>query len=139
MKQKKILIIDAYYYDEVSANLLNGINAALEEEFKELNLNPDYIVVSGALEIPQAINLVLQKTKYDGIIAVGCVIRGETSHYDIVADNSARGIMELSFKYNTPITNAILTVDTYDQAIARSKDRGQHALKALIGLMNIGL
>tara|TARA_B100000686_G_scaffold347491_1_gene436348 strand:+ start:888 stop:1307 length:420 start_codon:yes stop_codon:yes gene_type:complete len=139
MKQKKILIIDAYYYDEVSANLLNGINAALEEEFKELNLNPDYIVVSGALEIPQAINLVLQKTKYDGIIAVGCVIRGETSHYDIVADNSARGIMELSFKYNTPITNAILTVDTYDQAIARSKDRGQHALKALIGLMNIGI
>tara|TARA_B100000575_G_C22891841_1_gene518989 strand:- start:317 stop:736 length:420 start_codon:yes stop_codon:yes gene_type:complete len=139
MKQKKILIIDAYYYDEVSVNLLNGINAALEEEFKELNLNPDYIVVSGALEIPQAINLVLQKTKYDGIIAVGCVIRGETSHYDIVADNSARGIMELSFKYNTPITNAILTVDTYDQAIARSKDRGQHALKALIGLMNIGI
>ena len=90
------------------------------------------------MEIPQAINLVLKKAHYDGIIAVGCVIRGETSHYDIVADNSARGIMELSFKYNIPITNAILTVDNYDQAIVRSKDRGQHALRALIGLMNIG-
>jgi|TARA_B100001939_G_scaffold225092_1_gene193808 6,7-dimethyl-8-ribityllumazine synthase len=138
MTTQKILIIDAYYYDEVSTNLLDGINSALSGEFKDLNLNPDYIVVAGALEIPQAINLVLKKVHYDGIIALGCVIRGETSHYDIVADNSARGIMELSFKYNIPITNAILTVDNYDQAIVRSKDRGQHALKALIGLMNIG-
>ncbi len=138
MTQKKILIVDAYYYDDVSTNLLNGINSELRDEYKELNLNPDYIVVAGALEIPQAINLILSKTNYDGIIAVGCIIRGETSHYDVVADNSARGIMELSFKYNVPITNAILTVDNYDQAIARSKERGQHALRALIGLMNIG-
>ena len=139
MTQKKILIIDAYYYDEVSTNLMDGIQTSLDDEFKKLNLKPDYIVVAGALEIPQAINLVLKKTNYDGIIAVGCIIRGETSHYDIVADNSARGIMELSFKFNTPITNAILTVDNYDQAIARSKERGQHAVKALIGLMNIGI
>ena len=138
MTQKRILIVDAYYYDEVSTNLMDGIKSSFNDEFKELNLKPDYIIVAGALEIPQAINLVLKKTSYDGIIAVGCIIRGETSHYDIVADNSARGIMELSFKYNTPITNAILTVDSYDQAIARSKERGQHAVKALIGLMNIG-
>ena len=101
-------------------------------------------VCSGVLEIPLAINLCLSNDFYhsfenriSGIIAVGCVIRGETSHYDIVADNSARGIMDLSFKYNIPITNAILTVDNYDQAIKRSKDKGQHALKALLGLIDL--
>jgi 6,7-dimethyl-8-ribityllumazine synthase len=147
---KRILIIDANYYDEISANLINGINSAIEDlgqkdtEIKKSNIFLSHRIVSGALEIPQAINLILSnefhhsfENRISGIIAVGCVIRGETSHYDIVADNSARGIMDLSFKYNIPITNAILTVDNYDQAIKRSKDKGQHALKALLGLINL--
>ena len=112
----EVLIVDANYYKEISENLLNGIR-----EFSKItSAKFDYVEVSGALEVPLAINIIMQKKSYDGVIGVGCVIRGETEHYDIVANLSAKGLMDTSIKYNIPITNAILTVNNYQQALERS-------------------
>ena len=135
--KKNILLVDANYYEVVSKNLLTGI----KEDSNMVNSKFDYVKVSGALEIPIAINLIFQKNYYDGVIGVGCVIKGETEHYDIVANLSAKGLMDISIKYNVPISNAILTVNNYQQALERSdpnlKNRGGHAAKALYSLMNI--
>ena len=77
--------------------------------------------MTGALEIPPAIAMASERGRYDGYVALGCVIRGETSHYDIVAGESARALMNLAVERGLPIGNGILTVDTGDQAMVRAK------------------
>jgi 6,7-dimethyl-8-ribityllumazine synthase len=90
----------------------------------------DLVTVPGALEIPAAIMIGLhaaaaREQPYDGVVALGCVIRGETSHYDIVAGESARAIMDISIALDMPVGNGILTVDTDAQAKARARQSGQ--------------
>lgn len=135
--QPHIMIVEARFYDDVSDMLLDGTKAALEKA----GMGYEIFEVPGALEIPTAIAMGRETGKFDGYIALGCVIRGETSHYDVVANESARGLTDLSLKHGLVIGNGILTCDTKEQAIVRAdpaqKDKGGFAVKALTSLLDI--
>ena len=130
----KFLIIEARFYDHLNDMLIAGAQAALEEEGHK----SDVITVPGALEIPGAIALAAESGRYDGFVAIGVVIRGETYHFEIVAGESARGIMALTMD-GIPIGNGILTVENETQALERAdparKDKGGEAAKAAIALL----
>lgn len=111
----KILIVEARYYEDISDALLAGAEGAL----KRAKAAYDRCTVPGALEIPGAI--ALAEGRYDGFVALGCVIRGETTHYDIVSNESARGIMDLTVRNRLAIGNGILTCETEEQAWERAK------------------
>ena len=132
--QKEIAIVASPYYKKIYENLLKG---ALSE-LSLYNINFEIINVDGALEIPTAINMV--KNKFEGFIALGCVIKGETSHYEIVSNNSSKALTKLGLK-GIYIGNGILTVNNYNQAIERSdpkiKNKGKDAARALITLLFI--
>ena len=126
VKGARILVVEARYYDDISDLLLRGTKRVL----KDAQAAFDLVTVPGALEIPAAIMIGLhaaaaREQPYDGVVALGCVIRGETSHYDIVAGESARAIMDISIALDMPVGNGILTVDTNAQARARARQSGQ--------------
>lgn len=135
----KILIIDAPYYQDVSGALLQGVKGVLDVA---KGVAYDYITVPGALEIPPAVAMVTKSAKvnYDGFIALGCVIRGETTHYDYVCEQSARGLMDLSLS-GLVIINGILTVETKAQALARAeisqKNKGAYCAKACLDMITL--
>lgn len=134
----RLLIIEARYYSDISDELAKGAIEALEEE----GVIYDRIEVPGALEIPSVIAVAEQtEAGYDGYIALGCVIRGETSHYDIVAGESARGLMDLSIHMGLAIGNAILTVENEDQAWARARvsDKNKGGAAAVACLQMIAM
>ncbi len=140
-----IMIVVSPYYKDVADNLLQGSKATLETR----HATYEVFEVSGALEIPLAIKYGCMRgqskdsshLKFDGFIALGCIIRGETSHYDIVCNESARGLLNLSLEYNVPIGNAILTCDNMDQAVVRAdpaqKNKGADACNAVFSLLDI--
>lgn len=117
----RVLIVVAPYYKEVAAELVAGAKAACEAA----RAMYDLVEVPGALEVPQAIALAASSGAYDGFVALGCVIRGETTHYDTVCNDSSRGLMELGLKGH-PIGNGILTVETPEQAVVRAQAGGQN-------------
>src|SRR6202030_1201330 len=125
-KGARILIVEARYYDEIADALLAGATKALQEAGAEA----DRISVPGSLEIPSAIAIAIDSAQwgrrpYDGAVALGCVIRGDTIHFEIVSHQSARGLMELSVARKVPIGNGIITVDTEAQAWARARREGE--------------
>lgn len=132
----KFLIVEARFYDHLNDMLVAGARAAL----KAAGHDVEVITVPGALEIPGAIALADQSDIYDGYVAIGVVIRGETYHFEIVAGESARGIMALTMD-GVAIGNGILTVENEDQAIVRAdpaqKDKGGEAAKAAIALLDL--
>jgi 6,7-dimethyl-8-ribityllumazine synthase len=137
-KPIKILIVEAVFYDDISKMLLDGAIAKL----KELKIDFDIIKLSGALEIPIAISIILKQNKnYDGFVALGCVIRGETSHYETVCQESSRGLMNLAIKHGLAIGNGIITVENEKQAFERANkselDKGGFAVKACLDLIKI--
>lgn len=131
----KVLIVNAPYYSDVSQMLFEGASSVLKEEGVDFN----HVDVPGALEIPAAIHFAAGH--FDGFIALGCVIRGETSHYDIVAGESARALMDLTLNHNLIIGNGILTCENMDQAIVRAdpdqKNKGADAARAVLDLIKI--
>jgi 6,7-dimethyl-8-ribityllumazine synthase len=136
----RMLVVEGRYYEEIADALLTGAVRALEKA----GATYDVITVPGALEIPQAIAIALDgagRRPYDGVIALGCVIRGETSHYDIVAEQSARALMDLAVSRRVPIGNGILTVDTEAQAFVRARpdenDKGGTAVAAALALVRL--
>jgi 6,7-dimethyl-8-ribityllumazine synthase len=117
-----ILIVEARFYNSISDELLRGATHALEGA----GAHYDRLSVPGALEIPTAIAIAVdaaraRRTPYDGVVALGCVIRGETHHFEIVANESARALMDLAVKERLPIGNGILTVETEAQAHTRAR------------------
>jgi 6,7-dimethyl-8-ribityllumazine synthase len=132
----KFLIVEARFYDHLNDMLIAGAKAAL----KAAGHKVDVITVPGALEIPAAIALADQSGEYEGYVAIGVVIRGETYHFEIVAGESARGIMALSMD-GLAIGNGILTVEDEAQALVRAdpaqKDKGGEAAKAAIALLTL--
>lgn len=143
MARTQILLVEARYYEDISDGLAEGAIAALDKAGAAY----DRIVVPGALEVPGAIAMaedaVQQGTRsYDGYVALGCVIRGETSHYDIVAGESARALMDLTVYDGVSIGNGILTVENRDQAWARAdpkgKDKGGDAARAVLRMIELG-
>ena len=132
----KFLIIEARFYDHLNDMLVAGASAALKAAGHEVEV----ITVPGALEIPGAIALASESDLYDGYVAIGVVIRGETYHFEIVAGESARGIMALTMD-GMAIGNGILTVENEEQAIVRAdpkqKDKGGEAAKAALALLEL--
>jgi 6,7-dimethyl-8-ribityllumazine synthase len=136
----RVLVVEARYYDEVSNELLAGATAALEKAGAVF----DVVTVPGALEVPAAIVIALDAAKsrrrpYEAAVALGCVIRGDTGHYDFVAGESARAIMYISVARALPVGNGILTVNTEEQALARARvsdlDKGGGAAEAALTLV----
>ncbi len=137
MKNKKIAIITAPFYQHIIDGLFQGAQSYLTQN----QIRFERMDVPGALEIPLACQLLAQSEKYDAIIALGAVIRGETAHFDHVCAQSARGIMEVSLKFSLPIGNGIITVENEAQAIARSsnndKNKGYEAAHAAVELIKL--
>lgn len=141
-----LLVIESRYYEEVAAALLDGAIAEIEAA----GATCDRIEVPGALEIPQALAQAVAAGlipadagdgRYDGAVVLGCVIRGETSHYDIVCNNANHWLMQTAIGHNVPVGNAILTVDTEAQALARArggrKGKGGDAAHACLTLIDL--
>lgn len=132
----RFLIVEARFYDHLNDMLVAGARAALEAEGHEVEV----LTVPGALEVPGAIALASESELYDGYVGIGVVIRGETYHFEIVAGESARGIMALTMD-GMAIGNGILTVENEEQALVRAdpqqKDKGGEAAKAAIALLKL--
>ena len=132
----KFLIIEARFYAHLNDMLIAGARAALEAAGHEVEV----LTVPGALEVPGAIALAAESERYDGFVAIGVVIRGETYHFEIVAGESARAIMALTLD-GLAIGNGILTVENEEQALVRAdpaqKDKGGEAAKAALALYEL--
>ena len=134
----KILVIEARYYESISEDLLQGALAQLQAADAEVVK----VNVPGALEIPHIISYAEKaKAGFDGYVALGCVIRGETTHYDYVCEESARALMDLAVDHQLAIGNGIITVENEAQAIARSKpdqkDKGGFAASACLRMIQL--
>lgn len=141
-KKPHLLIVEARFYDDMADAMLDGAKSAIEEA----GATCDVVTVPGALEIPAAITFALigeeeGGTKYDGFVALGMVIRGETHHFDIVANESARALMDLSVEAAIPLGNGILTVENDEQAWRRAKkselDKGGFAARAALRMIEL--
>lgn len=137
-----ILIIHSDYYQDIAAELMAGAVAELEAA----NASYDKVEVPGVLEIPAAIKMALIASEkggksYDGFVLLGCVIRGETTHYEIVANESARSVMELSHLHGLAVGNGIQTVENSEQAWARArvsdKNKGGGAARAALDMIAV--
>jgi 6,7-dimethyl-8-ribityllumazine synthase len=137
-----ILIVEARFYEHISDALFEGAAAALEKAGAKF----DRIAVPGALEIPAAILFAAKASEgagktYDGFVALGCVIRGETYHFEIVSNESARGLTDLALQHGLCIGNGILTTENEGQALARAardgEDKGGGAARACLALIEL--
>ena len=142
IKGARILLVEARYYDDIADLLLAGAM----KELQRAGAAVEQISVPGSLEVPIAIALALEvaakkRRPYDGVVALGCVIRGDTIHFEIVSNESARGLMDLAITRNVPIGNGIITVDTEVQALARARmeeqDKGGDAARAALALVRL--
>ena len=138
----RILILEARFYDDIADALLAGAVHALQAA----GAQHDRVTVPGALEIPAAIAIAIDAAKdaerpYDGAVALGCVIRGETFHFEIVSQESARALMDLAVSRGLPLGNGILTVDSESQAWARAHreegDKGGDAARAALAMVRL--
>ena len=137
-KKPHLLVVDAPYYADISSSLMDGVKAVLEEA----GATYDYMPVPGVLEIPAAVSFAVASSRaYDGYVVIGCVIRGETTHYDIVANESARALMDLTVNHNLALGNGIQTVENEEQAWARArvdqKDKGGGAASAALAMIEL--
>jgi 6,7-dimethyl-8-ribityllumazine synthase len=142
VKGARILVVEARYYDDIADLLLAGAMKVLNEAGAVV----ERITVPGSLEIPVGIVIALDAAKqkgraYDGVVALGCVIRGDTIHFEIVSQLSAQGLLELSVERGLPIGNGIVTVNTLTQALARARleeqDKGGDAARAALTLVRV--
>ena len=132
-----ILIVEARFYEPLADELVRGAIAALEKA----GASYERIAVPGAFEIPGAIAFALASRQFDGFVALGCVIRGETSHYDYVCGESARGLQDLAVRNHVAIGYGILTVENEEQAWVRARvgegDKGADAVRACLAMVSL--
>ena len=139
-----IMIAESRYYEKIAEELITSVI----HELDNAGATFERFEVPGAFEIPTAIHYAIQsmdldpsRQRFDGYIALGCVIRGQTTHYDYVCGESARGLQELALKYSLALGYGILTVENQDQAMARAKrseqDRGGHAARACLRMIEL--
>jgi 6,7-dimethyl-8-ribityllumazine synthase len=142
LSNARILLVEARFYEDIADALLAGATRAIEK----VGAVYDRVSVPGALEIVPAIAIMLDAADvlvrpYEGVVALGCVIRGETLHFDIVAQNSARALLDLSVVRRLPVGNGILTVENEVQARVRASphqaDKGGEAVRAALSLMRL--
>ena len=129
--KKKVLIIGANYYEDILKNLTSFAEKLLEKK----KIKYKSIIVPGVFEIPVIISKNIKK--YDGFIALGCVIKGETPHFDFISKATTNGLMNISINYGKPVGNGILTCLNQNQALVRSKSKGQEAAHAVISILSL--
>ena len=142
LKGVRILVVESRFYDDIADALLAGATRALEQAGAVF----ERLTVPGSLEIPAAITIALDSAEragkpYDGVVALGCVIRGDTIHFEIVSFESSRGLMDISRTRGVPIGNGIITVDNDVQAWTRARteegDKGGDAARAALALIRL--
>ena len=130
MKNKKVLIVSARYYEDFSNSLELVVSSLLHDKKVKYKI----IKVPGVFEIPVSISKNIKK--YDGFVALGCVIKGETPHFDFISQVTTNAIMQLSIEHKKPIGNGIITSLNAEQALIRSKKKGVEAARAVISILS---
>jgi len=131
-----IAIVQARFNESVT----NALAEACRTELVALGVqakNVEHVLVPGALEVPLALQALAEQNNYDALIALGCIIRGETYHFELVANESGAGVSRVALDYQIPIANAILTVENLEQAEARQSDKGRDAARVAVEMANL--
>nr|WP_315488073.1 6,7-dimethyl-8-ribityllumazine synthase [uncultured Rhodoferax sp.] len=134
-KGLKVGIVQARF----NASVTDALAQACKAELLALGVadkDIDHLTVPGALEVPVALQAMAEKTNYDALVAIGCIIRGETYHFELVANESGAGVTRVSLDYQLPIANAILTTEDMPQAIARQIEKGRDAARVAVEMAN---
>ena len=121
-------------------SITNALAEACRAELVRLGVQAkdiDHVFVPGALEVPVALQAMAEKGGYDALVALGCVIRGETYHFELVANESAAGVSRVALDYQLPVANAILTTENLEQAVARQTDKGRDAAQVAVEMANL--
>ena len=132
----KIGIVQARFNESIT----NTLFASCRDELLALGVkseNIDHVTVPGALEVPVALQTLADTDQYDALVALGCIIRGETYHFELVANESGAGVTRLSLDYRLPIANAIITTENMEQAIARQVEKGRDAAQVAVEMANL--
>jgi 6,7-dimethyl-8-ribityllumazine synthase len=135
-KKLYIGIVQARFNDSITSELAR----ACIDELHKLGVTDKHIThvrVPGALEIPVALQALAERDEFDALIALGCIIRGETYHFELVANEMAAGIMRISLDYKLPIANEVLTTENVHQALARQEDKGRDAARVAVEMANL--
>ncbi len=135
-KRLSIGIVQARF----NSGITDALAAACKAELVKLGVaekDIDHITVPGALEVPVALQAMAERAKYDALVALGCIIRGETYHFELVANESGAGVTRLSLDYQLPIANAILTTEDLAQAVARQEEKGRDAARVAVEMANL--
>ncbi|MBT6796102.1 6,7-dimethyl-8-ribityllumazine synthase [bacterium] len=140
-KELNIYIVISTFYKDISGKQLANARKILDIEFATEKFQVNVIECLGSLELPYLINAVCKSHKPDGIVALGCIIEGETTHYDVISNAIFDKLIQISVDHNTPITSAVLTVKNQEQAIERAnggpKDRATEAALSLASLIKL--
>ena len=134
-KKYKILIVASSFYNDITSKMINSA----EVELKKNNCSYKILQVQGALEIPTLISIKLKKEKYDGALALGCIIKGQTTHNEVIASAITSSLLNISILNLKPVGNAVLSCNNLKQAIARtknSKNRAAEAVNAIISVLD---
>ena len=129
-------IVQARFNEAITNALATACKAELAA-LGVLDKHIDHIFVPGALEVPVALQAMAEKNRYDALIALGCIIRGETYHFELVANESSAGVTRIALDYQVPVANAILTTENLAQAIARQTDKGADAARVAVEMANL--
>jgi len=135
-RKLSIGIVQARFNEAIT----NALAQACRAELAALGVptkNIDHVMVPGALEVPLALQAMAERNSYDALIALGCIIRGETYHFELVANESGAGVSRVALDYQLPIANAILTTENLDQAVARQTDKGRDAARVAVEMANL--
>ncbi|WHZ11239.1 MAG: 6,7-dimethyl-8-ribityllumazine synthase [Burkholderiaceae bacterium] len=132
----RIAIVQARFNADVTDALANACIAELAA-LGVPEAQRVHVTVPGALEVPAALQALAEQNRFDALIALGCVIRGETYHFELVANESAAGVSRVALDYRVPIANAILTTENLEQAVARQSDKGRDAARVAVEMANL--
>ena len=132
-KDYKFLIVASEFYPDITKNLVSEA----QTHCRNLNIKNDTIFVNGSLEIPTLISMKIRKKKYDAVVALGCIIRGQTKHSDLIGSAITNSLLQLSIINTIPITNAVLTCDNMKQAVMRSSKKINRAKEAIDSALSI--
>jgi len=135
-KKLHIGIVQARFNESITNALADACKAELAA-LGVLDKHIHHVLVPGALEVPVALQALAEKDEYDALIALGCIIRGETYHFELVANESGAGVTRLSLDYQIPIANAIITTENLEQAVARQTDKGRDAARVAVEMANL--
>ena len=135
-RKLRIAIVQARFNESIT----NALADACKAELAALGVQADniqHVQVPGALEVPLALQALAERDEFDALIALGCIIRGETYHFELVANESGAGVTRVSLDYRLPVANAILTTEDLDQAVARQTEKGRDAAYVAVEMANL--